>query len=355
MSTCLNDARLQAVADGEGSEAEMEHARTCSACAVRVADARDTVGDFKHLMSELRVPPMLGARVATAVGRRGATTLRAAPPPSRVRPAWVFAGGAVAAAIALLFVVFPSVDPGTRLNAAEILNRSLQTLTGHGVERLEYELSIDVPAAVLIESGTYRIDQLIDHDSGRWRFARFAADGTLLNGISEDPARGLREIVVRLDGRSYRFRFSLDADERVPIWNTQRRYAEMMIRLVQASAGHVVTERQDGDEKQYVVELSEAATSAGAMPFDLGHARVVVDAADFHIVEFTASGVVMGDPVSIGYRLIQRVVAASMTPASEFDLPHDAAAAAAIELEGDGTRHIPEDVFGLLLREIARR
>lgn len=359
MSNCLNDERLQAVADGEGTEREIEHVRTCTGCGVRAANARDAIADFGHLMSELSVPPTLGSRVERAVAyadrgseRRGATTMRAVSRTLQVRPAWVFAGGAVAAVIALLFVVFPSVDSGTRLNAAEILNRSLQTLEGHGVERLEYELSIEAPGTVSIESGSYRIEQLIDHESGRWRLARFAADGTLLSGIREDPSAGVREALVRLDGRSYRFRFNVGANERVPLWDIQRRYAESMIRLVQASAGQVVTEETIGDVKRYIVQLSHGPVGGSASLFDLSQARVVVDGSDFHVVEFSASGAAMGNPISVGYRLLERVVAASPASASEFELPRDDSAA--IELEGEGTRHIPVDVFRLLLREIGR-
>jgi hypothetical protein len=316
-------------------------------------------------MSELPVPPMLGARVAAAAARgresgdrRGATTLRSVP---RVVPrrAWVVAGGAVAAVmIAGVFVLFPSVDPSARLNAAEILDRSLQTLTRQGVEALEYELSIEGPSAWSGESGTFRIEQLIDHESGRWRFARFAPDGTLLNGISEDPSSGTREIVMRVDGRTVRFRFTIPADQRVRLWDLQRRSAETMIRLVQASAGHIVTEQVDGERKQYVVELPETpqnregAHAELAAIFDLSRARIVVDATDFHIVEFFVAAVAMGERVSVGFRLIERVVAASLAPPSAFELPRDPAA---IELAGEGTSHVPHDVFMLLLRGAAGR
>jgi len=357
MSSCLNDARVQAVADGEGTAREIEHVRTCESCNAQVEKASDAMRDFGRMMAAVSVPTTVRSRVAVAAGREktergGATTLRGVRP-FRPRPAWVFAGGAVAAiVVALLFVVLPSVDPGTRLNAAEILDRSLQTLAVRGTERLEYELSLQAPSAITVESGTYRIEQVIDHESGRWRFARFSNDGTLLNGIREEPATGLRELVIRHDGRVFRFRFAVAADERVPLWDVQRRYAEAMIRLVQASAGQVVSEEVVGNWKRYVVELGETQAATASPLFDLAHARVVVDASDFHIVEFSARGALMGEEISIGYRLIQRSVSASPPPASDFELPgHDQNG---IELQADGTRHAPFDLLSLLLREVAR-
>ncbi len=358
MSNCLNDARLQAVVDGEGASAEIDHVRSCDACARRMAAARAGLRDFEQMMSAVRVPEMLGSRVVAAVGQQsrqpqGATTLRNTPRSFALRPAWVFAGGAVAAAVlALLFVVLPSVDSSTRLSAAEILDRSLNTLAGQGVEALKYELTIDAPAAVAFQSGSYSIEQLIDHDTGRWKFARFAPDGTLLNGINENPAAGTREIFLRLDGHAYRFRLTLSADEHVRLWDVQRRWAESMIRLVQGSTSNVVTSMDDGDRKHYVVELPEAVPTGGSALFDLSRARVVIDTTDFHIVEFTATGVVMGESVSIGFRLLERTVAATPRPESEFELPRDEVPT--IELHGEGTKDVPRDLLALLLREVAR-
>ena len=123
------------------------------------------------------------------------------------------------------------------------------------------------------------------------------------------------------------------------------------IRLMQASAGQVVTEQGTGDQKQYVVELPATPEVATSAIFDLNHARMVVDGTDFHVVEFSAAGAAMGEPVSIGYRLIQRVVAASSAQAAEFDLPRDPNA---IELSGEGTSHVPHDVFMLLLRSVKK-
>jgi hypothetical protein len=356
MSNCLNDARVQAVADGEGTPIEQDHVRSCEACRERVDAARSGVDDFGRMMSAVRVPDSLGPRVTAAL-RGGATTLR---PTSRGRwgpalagspPVWVFAGGVVAAAI-LVFVLLPSVDSVTTLNAAEILDRSLRTLSPQGTELLEYELRIEAPSSVAVESGTYRIEQVIDHDAGRWRLSRFTPDGTLLNGIREDPAAAVRESVVRVDGREYRFRFTINPDQQVRLWQLQRRYAEAMIRLVQASAGQAVTVLDDGGRQRYLVELAEAR--GGGAPWDLTRARVVVDGVDFHIVEFSAAGAIMGESIAVDFRLRKRDVRPSSQVApSEFELPRDDPAA--IELQGEGTAHPPRDLLAVLLREVAQR
>lgn len=62
--------------------------------------------------------------------------------------------------------------------------------------------------------------------------------------MSEDPAAGIREIVIRHEGITFRMRFAVDDAQRVPLWSLQRRFAEAMIRLGQASSSHIVTYRQ---------------------------------------------------------------------------------------------------------------
>lgn len=352
MSACLNDARIQAVADREATTDELAHVDGCATCRARVSETRAAEHAFARGMEDVSVPPLLGARVnaavARAAGRSGATTLRTERPQ---RPRWLMAGVAAAAAVlVLVFVLFPSFDPATRLSASEILDRSLQTLSVHGTERLRYELTVDAPIATA-ESGTFVIEQLIDHQTGRWRFARFAPDGTLLNGIAENPGAHLREAVLTADGQAYRFHFEIAPEERVALWDVQRRCAEAMIRLVQSSTTHVVSTEQGPDGERYVVDLPAAERPAAAAPLDLTGARVVVDASDFHIVEFTASGIVMGEAVSIGYKLAQRDLLGGVLADAEFGFP---ARSGEIALTGAGSREVPRDFMSLLLKEIAQ-
>lgn len=352
--SCLSDARIQAVADGEATQSEVDHVRTCSSCRARVNETQADIREFAREMSSIAVPAMPAPRSgpSTTLGA-GATTLREQPSTARTRPKWMLVGGAMAAAILILFVVFPSIDPRTRLNASEILNRSLETLAGRGVELLKYELSIDAPRVAASQNGAFVVEQLIDHESGRWRFSRFAADGTLVSALAEDPTAGRRDAVIVDGGRTYRFAFTLGAGEEVPLWDLERRYAEAMIRLIQVSSAQVGTAAGPSGETQYVVELPDGGSGTGSPIFDLTRARVVVDATDFHIVEFSAAGRAVGEQVSVGYRLIEHSAWDSPPADVTFDLP--AADGGAIVMQGEGTKHIAADFLSLLLREVARR
>jgi hypothetical protein len=281
-------------------------------------------------------------------GRAGATTLRPAQPPRR-QPAWLFAGAAAAAVILALFVVFPSIDSRTELNASEILDKSLATLSPGGVELLKYRLEIDAPRLASSETGDFVIEQLIDHETGRWRFTRFGADGSLLSGIAEDPASNRREAFVRDAGRSVRFSFHLSQGDQMPLWDLQRRYAEALIRIVQASGARADLVTNAAGEQQYVIEVPPLAATGVSPIFDLQRARLVIDSQDFHVVEFSGAASAVGDQMSIGYRLIQRDVWASAPADVSFELPQEPGA---IELAGDATKHVPYDIFKLLLHAV---
>lgn len=341
--SCLNETSIQAVADGEATAAEVEHAQSCEMCRQRVNERRHEMREFVREMSALATPPLRMRRPASA----GATTLRPDAVPAR-KPAWIFAAAAAAVVILALFVVFPAIDQRGRLNASEILNRSLATLSGDGVELLKYQLTIDAPRMAPSETGDVLIEQLIDHESGRWRFTRFATDGSLLSGIAEDPAAATREVFIREAGRSFRFSFYLGHGNQMPLWDLQRRYAEALIRIVQASGAHADVITNASGERQYVVELP-AASGTGSPIVDVQRARLVIDSQDFHVVEFSAAGSAFGDGLSIGYRLIERTVWPSAPPDVTFELPQ---VASAIELRGEATPHIPHDVFQLLLRAV---
>jgi hypothetical protein len=349
--SCLNEGRIQAVADGEATGAEVEHVQSCASCRGRVTETQSEMREFAREMAAISVPPALSVvegPLRMPRGSAGATTLRRQPP-VRQQPAWIFAAAAAAAVILALFVVFPSFDSRGRVNASEILNRSLATLSGSGVELLKYQLSINAPRIAPSETGEFLIEQLIDHDTGRWRFTRFAADGSLLSGIAEDAGSNKREVFIRDAGRSFRFSFQLSAGDQMPLWDLQRRYAEAFIRLVQASGARADLITNANGEQQYVIELPDAAGAAASPIFDLERARLVIDGQDFHVVEFSAAGSAVGDQVTIGYRLIERDVWASAPADVTFELPRDAGA---IELRGEATPHIPNDVFQLLLRAV---
>ena len=108
---------------------------------------------------------------------------------------WLYGVGVAAATLIAVLFVAPAVrKPDATVSAAEILAKSASqlsaTVTG-GVELLEYELVLDgVPKEMMPDGadGTYRVQQAIDHNvPGRFRFASFGPDGSMLTSIAQDP------------------------------------------------------------------------------------------------------------------------------------------------------------------------
>jgi hypothetical protein len=362
MSTCLSDARIQAVADDAAAPEEYAHVARCAECRAKVAGAQQAIRAFGAAMTG-NAPPSLERRIAAALNqavaspRRGATTFAPARPQPWLRPAWLSLAGAVAAAALIALVVLPSLDTSSRLSAAEILNRSIATLAPSGTELLEYDLAVSMPVSWPITSGTYRIEQVIEHEgAGRWRLSRFDAAGMLLNGISEDPSAGRRRAFLRVDGHGYAFEFDTSPDAEVRLGAMQRQYAEAAMRVIQAAAGQIVITEEDATGKRFVIELPDSASAprqAGpALLWDLAGARVVIDAADYHVRELIARGIYMGEPISISYRLLRREGRPSSQVApSEFELPIDDGA---MTIRAQGTAHPPQDILMALLREVGR-
>jgi hypothetical protein len=360
MSNCLGEARLRAVADGEADTAANEHVESCRHCQRRVDEARQALAEIARLAAAIEAPPSLIPRVTHAIARSGAaeagaTTLREAPGQSFRPRAW---GSAISVAAVLLIIALflPAPDAPRELSAAEILGRSLQTMTPTGgTERREFDLSLQLPTAAAIENGAYRIEELIDHDApGRYRVSRYAADGTLVSAMTEDMAAGRRTVLFRLGGQVFAFTFALDSSHRAGVRDIEGQHVEGMIRLLQAMAGHTVSERDAAGRRQYVVELPSVSGGGGAAGlWDLQQARVVVDGESFRLVDVAVSGSYLGDPFSVSFHLRRREVrpSAEVGP-GEFDPPHDPAA---IAIEGAGTDDVPRDLLTTALGELARR
>jgi hypothetical protein len=360
MSNCLGEARVRTVADGEADTAAHEHVASCGYCQRRVDEARQALAEIARLAAEIEPPPSLSPRVTGAIARAGlseagATTLREAPAPGWSRRAW---GSAIAVAAGLLIIVrvMPAIDAPRELSAAEILGRSLQTMTpSGGTERREFDLSLQLPTALPIENGAYRIEELIDHDApGRYRVSRYAADGTLVSAMTEDVAAGRRTVLFRLGGQVFAFTFALDSSHRGGVRDIEEQHVEGMIRLLQAMAGHTVSERDAAGRRQYVVELPSVSGGSGAAGlWDLQQARVVVDAESFGLVDVAVSGSYLGDPFSVSFHLRRREVRPSAdVGSSEFEPPHDPTA---IAIEGPGTDDVARDLLTTALGELARR
>jgi hypothetical protein len=372
MSTCLSDARIRAAADGEAGDYEHEHLAVCAACRARLGEALRVSEELTELAASIAVPASLGESVGRALSRThdasatsgspraesrgkraGATTLRNAPAARWGPRAWLTTGLAAAAVLVVAFVL-PQPDAPRTLSAAQILDRSLQTLspTG-GTERREFDLELRLPRIASVQNGTYRIEQLIDHDTpGRHRLVRYAPDGTLVGAVSEDPVAGRRTAIVRVDGQMFAFRFRIDPAQTLSLRELERHHVEAMIRLLQAAAGQTVREVDAAQGKRYIIELPQVASQGASGLLELSRARVVVDGTDFQILELAIGGAYLDEPFSVSFRLRRRDVQPSADVSPEaFDVPN---AEEAISIEGIGTADFGFDLVATALRELAR-
>jgi hypothetical protein len=358
MATCLNEIEIRVAADGEADSRVMAHVESCPACRARVTTAVEAAAELSRMAGALPVPTDLEARVLRAAdrqtaGRAGATTLRAAPARTWTRPAWI-SGLALAGAV-LAFVVFmPVSNAPTTLSASEILGRSLEAWgPGRGTELLEFDLTVDLPAITGIESGTYRVEQLIDHDTpGRYRVARYAPSGALVGAVSEDVSAGRRAVLMPTRAGTFAFTFAIQPQHGVGLRDLERHHVQAVLRLLQAMASNTVTETGEGHDRRYVVELPPVANAAGQKLWQLASARVVIDAESFEVHEAQASGTYMNEPFSLSFALRQREVRPTASvPASEFDLPSDSSA---IVIDAAGTDNVGHDIMMAALEELAR-
>ena len=357
MSNCLNETQIRAFADGEASDHERQHVEGCAQCQARAKAAVRALEEFSALASSLPVPASAVDGVTRALrrstpDRAGATTLRELPRRRTVPRVWLTAG-AIAAAVLLVAFLMPAIDAPRELSAAEILGRSLETMSpSSGIELLEYDLTVKLPSVAAIEDGTYRIEQLFDHNgAGRFRILKYGPDGTLIDGVSEDTGAGRRSVFLRVDKQPFIFDFTIDPARRGSLRTMQQRHIEAGIRILQSISGDSVTEASIDGVKHYVVSVPKTVSPDPAGAIDLEEARIVVDATDYEIVEASASGSYMGEVFSVSFRLRRRVAAAEFSPAPDFELPRDPAA---VKIEGIGTEDIAHDVLSAALQGLAR-
>jgi hypothetical protein len=360
--TCLNDHHIQALADGEGTIDARQHAASCAACGEKLRARIALVEDMQHTLNvPLDLPAPLAARIDAAVsGRQGATRLRAPLPSARPRAGWAYSALAVAAAtLVAVLVVVPLVrTPDATLSASAILARSASQLAApvsRGVEMLEYELVLDgVPKEMMPDgaNGTYHVRQAIDHSvRGRFRFATFAPDGTMLTSIAQDPQTKRRVMAFVVDDQPYRFDVSLPAKEAgLSLPEMERLHMEASIAMMQTN-GNQLLETIDGPNgKLYRIEVPRVAGPGTSPVWDLTEARVVIDARDYRVTEFAVSGSFMKQAYSLSYRLIAHVIADSVSP-DLFAVPHRPGE---IVVAGEGSAMPSHDVFMLSLRELTR-
>jgi hypothetical protein len=360
---CLSDIQIQAIVDREASPEAVSHAAGCRRCGERVGEFGARASAVERAMAEPAVlPPAFAARMRESIengaGARGATRLRQV---STARPRWLRAGwstAAIAAAAIVAFVfVIPSIRGPQTVSAASILAESASRLSqvpASGIELREYELTLDgMPRELMRDQpdGRYRIWQAIDHGTpGRFRFASYAPDGKLLTSIAQDPMARNRVSVMRADDLYYRFEFTIPANDVPSLPEIERLHMEASIRMMQASGQQLLQETERDGRKHYLVEVPQVTTASANAPWDLTHARVLVDATDFRISEFQASGTFLQQPYAIAYKLLTRHVVSSVQPET-FEVPHQAGE---MIITGEGTANAAADALFAALRELAK-
>jgi hypothetical protein len=376
--TCLNDSHIQALADGEPLPQAAHHADGCASCAGRVRERRLLMAAVEQAIDvPVAVPPSLARNVeeslrleaqatragAEAVTTRGATRLLTTTTRGfrlQTEGKWIYSGLAVAAAtiIGVLFVTPAIRRPDATVSASEILAKSASQLSAavtSGVEVLEYELVLDgVPKDMLPDQvdGTYKVWQAIDHNvPGRFRFASYASDGRMITSIAEDPLKRRRVAAFISEGQPYRFDVSLPAHTtNLSLPEMQRLHMQASITMMQAN-GNQLLETIDGPNgKLYRIEVPSASGPGTNPVWDLTEARVLIDARDYRVTEFAVRGSFLKQSYSMSYKLINRVVAASVR-SDAFDVPSQPGE---IVITGEGSTMPTHDVVVLALRELTK-
>ena len=365
--TCLNDHHIQALADGEGTADMRAHAAACAGCGERL---RARIALMRE-MEEALVPPVPLPRSLEqqmnfrlkANATSGATRLL----PQRSRGfrlqtegyTWIYGAGLAAATLIAVLFIAPAIRTrDATLSASEILAKSASQLSApitRGVELREYELMLDgVPKELMPDGadGVYHVRQAIDHDvRGRFRFASYAADGSMLTSIAQDPQAKRRVMSFVIDDQPYRFEVTLPAkDAGLSLPEMERLHMEASIAMMQAS-GNQLVETIDGPHgKLYRIEVPRVAGPGTSPVWDLTQARVLIDARDFRVTEFAVSGSFLKQAYSLSYRLISHSVVGSV-PGDTFVVPKRPGE---LVISGEGSTVPTHDVVMLSLRELTR-
>jgi hypothetical protein len=361
---CLHDAQIQAVVDHEAADDVRQHAESCVRCGDRVRE-RETLSAavVQAINVPASLPPGVSRRVRVALSERssqGATRLRVGAPPrhSSRRALWSMAAVATATLVAVVFVA-PMVRGPATVSASEILARSANRLAERvtsGVESLEYELTLDGVTREMMpdhQNGSYRVRQVIDHDTvGHYLVATYDPSGQPLSAIVQDPAANRRVVSVRLEDIPYRFEFTLPENMTLSPPEVERLHMEASVAMMQASGNQQLQVIESDAGRQYRIEVPHVSAESSGAVWDLAEAQVVIDAGDYHIVEFAVKGTFLKQPYSVSYRLINRTVAAGAdVEPGVFDVPQDSRA---ITIRGEGTAIPVRDVLIAALGELAR-
>jgi hypothetical protein len=358
---CLNDGQVQAVVDREAPEDVRQHVSVCTRCSDRVRRREKLTASIHQTMNvAFDLPADTSRRIEEAIGdglKVGATRLRGVPAPPPWRRGLLGAAAVTAATLLAIVLVVPMFKGPSTVSASEILARSASRLAqpvATGVEQLEYELTLaGVTREMMLDrsDGVYRVKQVIDHDTpGRYLVASYGADGQLLSSVAQDPDTDRRVMTLRVDGQPYRFEFSVPKDLALSPPEMERLHMQASVAMMQASGDQNLQVIEAPSGRQYRIEVPHVSGETPNAVWDLAEARVVIDASDYHIVEFAVTGTFLKRSYSVSYRLINRVVAAQVS-ADAFAVPNDPGA---ITVRGEGTALPARDALVVALRELAR-
>jgi len=366
---CLNDAQIQSIVDdeaGDAGAAVRAHLAACARCQMRVREREAVMRTIQQAMSlPAELPRDLSLRVERALAggsTPGATRLRE----TRVarwswlrsprRAVWSAAAVAAATLVAVVFVA-PIVRGPATVSAAEVLARSATRLAASattGIEVLEYDLALDgVPREMMPDhaDGVYRVKQIIDHDAnGRYLLATYGPDGQLLSSVAQDPATRRRVVALLVDGQPYRFEFTVPDSVTLSLPEMERAHMQASVAMMQASGDKSLQVIDTPAGRQYRIQVPQVSAPTSTAMWDLTAAELLVDAGDYHVVEFAVKGAFLKQPYSVSYRLISRTLDARLT-ADAFEVPRDPRA---IEIAGEGSAIPARDVLIASLREYAR-
>ena len=348
---CLNDERLQALADGEGLAEEQAHAAGCAACGERLRDRAALMASIEETLN-----PPVGLPAAFRLKTEGATRLRRDVDGTR---RWIYTAAAIAAALIAVIFVVPAVrKTDATVSASEILARSASRLTAvtRGVEVIEYELVLGgVPKEMVPDQvdGTYRIWQAIDHDvPGRFRFASYAQDGRMFSSLAEDPIARRRVAAFTSEGQAYRFDLTLPSSgpRNMSLPEMERLHMEASIAMMQASGNQLVETIAGPNGPLYRVEVPRVAAPGANPVWDLTEARVLIDSRDYSIIEFAVQGSFLRSAYSLSYKQLSHAVGATLPPGA-FSVP---AQPGEIVVTGEGSAVPAHDIVVLALRALAQ-
>ncbi len=199
--------------------------------------------------------------------------------------------------------------------------------------------------------GLYRVKQIVDHDAnGRYLLATHGPDGRLLSAVAQDPATRRRVVALLIDDQPYRFGFSVPDSVALSLPEIERLHMQASVAMMQTSGDKHLQVLDTPAGRQYRIQVPQVSAQTPTAVWDLSQAEVVIDASDYHVVEFAVKGTFMKQPYSVSYRLIARSVDAQV-PADAFEVPHDPRA---IEIDGEGSAIPARDVLVASLREYAR-